>query len=136
MFKFRVQVPRDSKEAKKLQEKLGHTKWTDAKTVKRDQLYEYETFNILPKGSKPPEGYQQIKVRFVYDIKHDLRHKARLIARGDMTPPDKDQEYAGVVSLRTVRLALLLGELHGLECMVGDVWNAYLEYTQKRRYIL
>ena len=105
--------------------------------MERDQLYKYETFNILPKRNKPPEDYQQIKARFVYTIKHDLRHKARLIAQEDMMPPNKDQEYAGVVPLLAVLLALLLGELHGPECMVGDVGNAYLEsYTKEKVYFI
>jgi hypothetical protein len=42
-----------------------------------------------------------------------------------MTKPSCDA-YSSVVSLRTLRLALLLGELNGLKMMVGDVTSAYL----------
>ena len=45
--------------------------------------------------------------------------------------------YSGVVSLRSIRLALVIGELNGLSPMVGDVGNAYLEaYTKEKVYFI
>jgi Reverse transcriptase (RNA-dependent DNA polymerase) len=40
--------------------------------------------------------------------------------------------YLSVVSLRTLRLALLLGELNRLKMMVGDVTSAYLMALTKK----
>ena len=66
-------------------------------------------------------------------MKHDGRFKARLVAGGHMTEPGKDESYSGVVSLRTMRLALIAGELNNLNLMVGDIGNAYLEsYTREK----
>ena len=31
------------------------------------------------------QGYKKIRVNFVFDIKHDGRHKARLVANGHLT---------------------------------------------------
>jgi hypothetical protein len=48
------------------------------------------------------EGYKNIIVHFVFDVKHDLRHKARLVAGGHLTDPSTDGTYSGVVNLCTM----------------------------------
>ena len=50
-----------------------------------------------------------------------------------MTNVLKESNYSGVVSLRSMRIALLVGELNGLTPMVGDVGNAYLEAKTKEK---
>ena len=133
IYQFGVQVPRNSTEARLLDEKNNNTKWQDAEKAELDSLYGYNTFRDLGKGAKAPEGYQRINVHFIYAVKHDLRHKARLVAGGHMTEPPLDSVYSGVVSLRSLRLALLIGELNGLTPMVGDIGNAYLEAETKEK---
>jgi len=132
IYKFGVQVPRNEKEARLLDEKNGNTKWADAEKKEVEQLNEYNSFESKGKGSPPPRGYKFIKVFFVYDVKHDLRHKARLVAGGHMTQ-DHGDSYSSVISLRGMRLAMLIGENNKLKTMVGDVGNAYLEaYTKEK----
>ena len=138
-FKFGVQVPNDWKEARKLQETSGHTKWTDAERVEIAQIGDYNTLRDegIHGSTKLPEGYQRIRVHMVYDIKHDGRYKARLVAGGHMTDVVNEDAYSGVVSLKSMRLAMLVGTLNGLECMVGDIGNAYLEsYTNEKVYFI
>ena len=137
IYMFGIRVPRTSHEARILDEKNGNTKWRDAEKMELVQLDDYNTFNKLGKSVKPPDGYQRIRVHFVYAVKHDLRHKARLVAGGHLTEPPKDSVYSGVVSLRSMRLALLIGEINGLTPMVGDIGNAYLEaYTKEKVYFV
>ena len=137
IFKFGVQVPRNPKEAAELDLKYNQTKWADAQKTELDQLDEYGTFKSIGKGTAPPPGYKKIIVSWVYDVKQDLRHKARCVSGGHLTPPSSEDAYSGVVSLRSVRLALLLGELNGLKPMVGDIGNAYLEaYTKEKVYFI
>ena len=50
------------------------------------QLQEYNTFRSLGKGTAAPKGYKKIRVHFVFAVKHDGMHKARLIASGHLTP--------------------------------------------------
>lgn len=136
-FKFGVQVPQTSKQADFLDAANGNHKWRDARNTELNQMDEYEVFIDLGKGIIPPEGYLKIKCHFVYDVKHDLRHKGRLVGGGHLTPPCKEEAYSGVISLRTLRIAITLGELNGLKIMVGDIGNAYLEaYTQEKVYIV
>jgi hypothetical protein len=60
----------------------------------------------------------------VFDVKHDGRCKARLVADGHLTD---ESVYSGVVSLRGFRLVMFLDELNNLEVWATDVSNAYLE---------
>jgi hypothetical protein len=69
----------------------------------------------------------------VYDVKHDGRHKARLVAGGHLTDPNTESVYSGVVSLRGIRLIVFLAELNGLQLWGADVGNAYLEAKTKEK---
>ena len=97
------------------------------------KLNKYKCFQPYGHASKGrPKGYRLIRVFFVYDIKHDLRHRARLVAGGHMTPVESSS-YSSVISLKSMRMAILYGELNGLKCMAGDIGSAYLEaYTQEK----
>ena len=136
IFKFGVKVPRNPKEAFALDAINGNNKWKVATETEINKLDEYEVFEDMGKGVPPPEGYQKIIVSIIYDVKHDLRHRARMVAGGHLTPECNDS-YSGVISLRTLRLAILIGELNGLDIMVGDIQSAYLEaYTNEKVYII
>ena len=132
VYQFGIQIPRNVKEAIELDLKSGDTKWQDAMQEEIDSLLGFDTF--VDKGKLPfLEGYKNIIVHFVFAVKHDLRHKARLVAGGHLTDPNIDGTYSGVVSLRTMRIALVAAELNCLDIMVGDVTSAYLEaFTQEK----
>ena len=73
----------------------------------------------------------------MYDVKHDGRLKARLVADGHLTQIPAESVYSGVVSLRSIRLCVFLAELNGLELWGADVGNAYLESkTREKNYIV
>jgi hypothetical protein len=132
IYQFGVQVPRNVKEAYELDKQNGNSKWGDAMKEEIESLNAYNTFK--DKGSVSYlEGYKRIIVHFVFAVKHDFRHKARLVAGGHLTDPTTDGTYSGVVSLRSLRIALVAAELNGLDVMVGDISSAYLEaYTQEK----
>ena len=133
IYKFGVRVPRDAKEAKRLDAENGNTYWQDAMDLELSQVLEYDTFKSLGRTARVPDGYQQIPVRFVFDVKQSLKRKARLVARGDKTTPPRESVYSGVASLRSLRIVVFLAELNGLEITGGDVGNAYLEaYTKEK----
>ena len=60
-------------------------------------------------------------------MKHDGRHKARLVADGHLTDIPLNSVYTGVVSIRGMRMCLFLGELNAMEAYATDIGNAYLE---------
>ena len=50
-----------------------------------------------------PDGFQKIRVHFVYAVKHDGRFKASLVADGQtLTKTPVESIYSGVVSLRSL----------------------------------
>jgi hypothetical protein len=72
----------------------------------------------------------------VFDVKYDLRHKARLAAGGNWIVNDKEDIYSGVVRMDTVRIGFFLGELYGLSCCACDIGNAFsYGKTKEKVYI-
>ena len=73
----------------------------------------------------------------IFAVKHDGRHKARLVGDGSLTPEPVENIYSGVVSLRHLRLVIFHGELNNLELWGADIGNAYLEaYTHEKLFII
>ena len=136
-WKFGVLVPRTHKQAIEIDEMNGNTLWQDAEATEKNQLLEYKTFIDLGKGTPAPAGYKKIRCHIIYDVKHDGRRKARIVAGGHLTDPNTESVYSGVVSLRGIRLVVFLAELNSLELWGADVGNAYLEATTKEKvYII
>ena len=133
VYQYGVQVPRDHADAVKLDEANGNTKWVSSEKLEIEQLNEFKTFQDKGHRTKPPPGYNVIRMHFVYAVKHDGRHKSRLVAGGHMTPTPLESVYSGVVSLRSIRLIAFAAELNGLQLFATDVSNAYLEATTSEK---
>ena len=88
---------------------------------------------IWEKDAAAPDGYKRIKLITVYDVKHDGRHKTRIIAGGHLTTMPTESVYSGVVSLTGIRLLVFLAELNGLQSWVPDTSSAYLQAKMKER---
>ena len=84
-------------------------KWDSAEKTELLQLLDYNTFLDKGKNAPIPAGYKKIRVHMVYDVKHDGRHKTRLVADGHLTEIPLDSVYSSVVSLRGLRLTIFLG---------------------------
>ena len=82
-----------------------------------------------------PVGYQQIKCHVIWDVKlgENFRRKARLVAGGHMTETPTTLTYSSVVSRESVRLALTIAALNGLEILACDIQNAYLTAKCRER---
>jgi len=120
-----------------LDQKNGNTKWKEASNLEVDQMDGYKVFIDEGPNKDIPPGYKKIKVHFVFDIKHDGRHQARLVADGHLTDVPIDSVYSGVVSLRGLRLFIFISELNGLEVWGTDISSAYLEaYTSEKVCII
>ncbi|MGH7954810.1 MAG: reverse transcriptase domain-containing protein, partial [Gloeomargaritales cyanobacterium] len=137
--KYGVKIPRTEKEALALDKLNGNSLWQTAIKTEMDMIREYDTFRDYghSKSVEVPAGYKKIKTHLVFDVKFDLRRKARLVAGGHLTDPPKDSVYSGVASMRSIRMCLFIAELNGLEACAADVGNAYLEAkTQEKLYIV
>jgi hypothetical protein len=61
-----------------------------------------------------PSGYKKITVHFVYEVKLDGRHKARLVAGGHITDTPIDSVYSTVISFKGVQFVIFAAELNYL----------------------
>jgi hypothetical protein len=116
-YKYGYEIPRTYEQAKRIDAKNGNTLWGDATILELSQINEYVTFIDKGHHSKvaPAAGFKRIRVHIVYDVKHDGRHKARLVADGHLTDIPLVSVYSGKVSLRGFRLVLFLAELNKLQ---------------------
>jgi hypothetical protein len=121
-YKFGYQLPRDYDETMMLDRINGNEKWSEAIHTEIKQMDQYQVFQdkgkaIWDKGkiTNSPEGYNKICVHLVFDVKHDGRHKAMLVADGHLANVPVEDIYSGVVSLQNLRLVVVLAELNDLE---------------------
>jgi hypothetical protein len=103
------------------------SKWADATQLELDLMDSYNVFKDHGPDASTPEGYKVIRVHLIYDVKHDGRHRARLVADGHLTDLPTDSVYSGVISLRGLHMLLFISELNGLEAWSTDIGSAYLE---------
>ena len=123
--KFGIKVPKSVKEAYLIDEENGNTFWADA--IAKEMKNVRVAFKILDDGEVVPRDHQWIRCHMIFDVKmEDFRRKARFVAGGHMTKAPATMTYASVVSRETVRIALTLAALNGLQVKCGDVLNAYI----------
>ena len=142
-YQHGFQVPKDYNDAIRLDKGNSNTHWQDAMDLELTQIHEYKVFKGTGKAqfhngkAVTPDGFQKIRVHFVYVVKHDGRFKARLVADGHLTKEPVESIYSGVVSLRSLRMVVFLSQLNDLEVWGADVGNAYLEaYTDEKLCII
>ena len=136
-YKYGVEVPRNYEHAVRLDKANGNTLWQDAIKLELNCMREYNIFKDNGYQAPVPEGYRNIHVHLVFDVKHDGRHRARLVADGHLTDIPVESNYSGVVSLRGFRLLVFLAELNNLKLWNTDISSAYLEaYTKEKVCIL
>ena len=142
-YQHGFQVPKDYNDAIRLDKENSNTHWQDAMDLELSQIHEYKVFKDTGKAqfhngkAVTPDGFQKIRVHFVYAVKHDGKFKARLVADGHLTKEPVGSIYSGVVSLRSLRMVVFLSQLNDLEIWGADVGNAYLEaYTDEKLCII
>ena len=128
-YQHGFQVPKDFNDAISLDKENSNTHWQDEMDLELTQIHEYKVFKDTGKAkfhdgkAVTPDGFQKIRVHFVYAVKHAGKFKARPVADGHLTKEP-------VVSLRSLRMVVFLSQLNDLEIWGADVGNAYLEaYT-------
>ena len=137
IFMYGFQVPRNHNQAMELDKANGNSKWQDSEEAELKQIDDYSTFLDIGKGRRPGPDYKRINVHIIYAVKHDGRHKSRLVAGGHLTETPIDSVYSSVVSLRGIRMLTFLSELNDLETWATDIGNAYLEsVTKEKVYIV
>jgi hypothetical protein len=136
-MKYRYFIPSNHAEAMMLDKQNGNTKWQDAEKAEIDSMSAYNVFKDVGANMRPSSEYTKIRVHMIYDVKHDGRHKARLVAGGHLTPIPLESIYSGVVSLKGLRIVTFLSELNQLPLWGADITSAYLEaLTDEKVYFI
>ena len=132
-----MEIPKNYSDAIRLDKANNNTLWQDATKLELDLMREYKVFKDDGYQAPVPNDYKNIRVHLVFDVKHDGRHRARLVADGHLTDIPVESNYSGVVSLRGFRLLVFLAELNNLKLWSTDISSAYLEaYTKEKVCIL
>ena len=101
------------KQALELDRENGNSYWSDAIARKYENIT--VAFQLLDDGDKVPPAYQEITCHLIFEVKFDLRRKARHVAGGHLTETPSSMTYSSVVSRESIRIAFLLAALNGLE---------------------
>ena len=135
-YQHGFQVPKDFNGAISLDKENSNAHWQDEMDLELTQIHEYKVFKDTGKAqfhdgkAVTADGFQKIRVHFVYAVKHAGKFKARPVADGHLTKEP-------VVSLRSLRMVVFLSQLNDFEIWGADVGNAYLEaYTDQNLCII
>ena len=129
--KYGLELPKSVTHALDVDKRTGTDLWQ--KAIEKEIRNVFPAFDFLDNDATIPPGYSFVDTYFIFDIKMDLTRKARLVARGSMTEPTKEETFASVVSRDTVRLFFLLAALNDLELLSCDIQNAYLSAPNKEK---
>ena len=133
---FGIRVPNNHEEAMYLDKIKCNTLWADAKFKEMREMDDIGVFCSLGHRVKVPLNYKLITVHVVYAVKHNGRHKARLVANRNLTDPITEAKYSGVVSLQSIRLIALLVNSMDLSYGLLTYPMPTLCPTQMKRYVL
>ena len=95
----------------------------------KNVLPDFEEWEVM--ASDIDAAYQKITCHMIFDVNMldsdgIFRRKARYVAGGHTTETPADLTYASVVSPDSVRIALIIAALNGLDILACDIQNAYL----------
>ena len=100
------------------------------------QQHQCDAYKDIDTG-QASKDHKEICAHFVFDVKHDGRQKAIIVADGYFTNVALSSVYSGVAFLRGIRSVLFLAELNGLESWGTDTENACLEaFTKEKVFIV
>ncbi len=135
-IKYGIEVPKNWDDIRRIDADAGNTNWADAVSKEVAALIQHECFKFLDKSKfKPPSDYQNVRLHFVYEVKPDLRQKARLVCDGSRVDPRGLSTRATVVKGISVRLLDLIADAQNLEVICGDIGNAFIQaHTREKVY--
>jgi hypothetical protein len=127
-------IPQNARHSLSIDRSHGTTTWRDAIDTELKQINEYKTFRQL-QPNESLDDFQRILYHLVFDVKFDLRKKARLVAGGNKTAPPKEDLYSAVVDLFTVRIGHMIAAANDLKVCAVDIWKRFVIWNVQRKGI-
>ena len=124
--KYGIRLPKTVAEAIEIDNENGNQLWW--KALMEEMKNVRSAFEIYDGKVDDLVGYQKVKCHIIWDVKlgENFRRKARLVAGGHVTEPLSSLTYSSVVSRDSVRIALTIAALNGLDILGCDIQNAYI----------
>ena len=136
-YKYGIRVPRNVDEAIEIDRDNGNAFWQDATRLEMQTLMDLECFEFKSKGYHPGSGWQPTTLHIIYDVKQDLRRKARLVAGGHLVNILDHSVYASTGKSISVMLLHVIAHKAGLDQLCGDITNAFVTaYTKEKIYCI
>ena len=110
-----------------LDKKNGDSKWAEAICKEMDALERLGVFQYHDARTKFhwQDGWQYAPMHMIFDIKHDLRRKARFVVGGHVIDSSEHTTYSSTIKDISVRLMMLVAAKYGLGMISGDIGNAF-----------
>ena len=124
--KFGIEVPKNVKDAKRIDSENSNTLWQDAIALEMKNVR--IAFEVFEGHIRELENYKHIAGHLIFDIKlgENFRRKARFVADGYKASAPNAITYSSVASRDSMRLFLLVAALNDIEIRSADVQNAFL----------
>lgn len=123
---YGIKIPQCVEDAYALDDINGNALWRDAIAKEIASLLSLGCFDFKAPDYKPSPEYQYAPLRMIFEIKHDGRHKARLVAGGHVVDARGISSRSTVVKGISVRLLDLIAHRDNLEILTGDIGNAFI----------
>ena len=96
---YGIKVPKSVKQALEFDKENNNDLWANAVKKEMDALYDMDTFKFVNAAHKfkTEEGWQFAPLRMIFEIKHDLRRKARLVIGRHVTDASGYDTYAATI---------------------------------------
>ena len=121
--KYGIEVPRTVKEFLAFDDHRGNHLWQDVLDKEMSKLR--VAFDILDENQHDPPGYSKASVHIIFDVRMTLERKSRWVKYGHRTPEHNHSTYAGIVSCKSVIIALTYNALNHLDVCACDIQNAF-----------
>ena len=136
VYKYGILVPRNAAHAIELDRLAGNTLWQESMKKEVDDLASLDCWDYKEEGFVPGEGWQKTTLHMVFDVKHDLRRKSRLVAGGHLVDLIDTPYYSSTVKSISVQLLHVIAHKLDLKQLCGDIGNAFPNaYTNEKVYV-
>ena len=135
-IKYGVKVPAGSSSAilmdkelddnPQLSKLVNNQRWFQKQEKEIGKFEEHKALNVLPQGVQAPEGYQQMRYHWVFDVKPDGLFKARLVAGGNTVESTGVERTMSVVQSSSTKILFIVAAGNKQTVLIGDLAAAYL----------
>ena len=126
VFKYGIEVPRNTKHAEELDAQHGNSLWKEVCQKEIASLLSLCCFDFCPPDSKPGPDNQFVNLTMIYEVKQDGCRKAHLVVGGHLVDPCGIGTCSTVVKGVSVRLLDVIAHHDNLKVLCGDVGNAFV----------